>query len=136
MWPKSVRATKVFLVDGGVACYLTHDEVRELGRILIQPAGPGGSQQTCEVCDTADGRFDERGRLLELLGTMIAQALMDRLPTGLAVKQPFHSHGHPVTAVDSTRLLPGLGEASLAQGLSLQHQLVTAVDEPIHDSVS
>lgn len=43
VWPKSIRATKVFLVDGGVACYLTHDEVRELGRILIQPAGPGGS---------------------------------------------------------------------------------------------
>lgn len=75
MWPKEVRANRVFLADGAVAYHLHHNEVGELGRILIQPAGSDGCHVTCEVLDRADGRIEERKRVLEPLGQMVIKAL-------------------------------------------------------------
>ena len=54
-WPKEVKSVRQFL-PGGVAEYkLSHEEVGELGRIVLTPAGYEGCVVSLEVFAADDG---------------------------------------------------------------------------------
>ncbi|MGH8382550.1 hypothetical protein [Pseudomonas sp.] len=74
MFPKEIKAERVFLEGGRFAFNLRHDTLGELGRIVLQPAPQGGSQVTCEVLDLPDDSLEQRKAVMESLGKIVMDA--------------------------------------------------------------
>jgi len=76
MWPKNVTASRELLPGGAAAYRLKHDQVGELGRIVLQPGPNGGTIVTHEVwSSTDDGQHDERVRILTGVKDIVMSAL-------------------------------------------------------------
>lgn len=74
-WPKEVKSVRQFL-PGGVAEYkLSHEEVGELGRIVLTPAGYEVCVVSHEVFAADDGLMPRRIALLEPLVDLVHAAL-------------------------------------------------------------
>ena len=74
MFPKEIKAEREFLEGGRFAFNLRHDDLGELGRIVLQPAPLGGSHVSYEVIDLPDGRFDQRKAMMEALAKIVTTA--------------------------------------------------------------
>ncbi|HEJ6403807.1 TPA: hypothetical protein SL861_005918 [Pseudomonas aeruginosa] len=74
MFPKEIKAEREFLEGGRFAFNLRHDDLGELGRIVLQPAPLGGSHVSYEVIDIPDGRFDQRKTMMESLAKIVTAA--------------------------------------------------------------